>query len=98
MANSALFPPWTDTLLRGALLAGAGAIVGIPAALMVWVRTPWNANMSEPLDQPVEFDHRHHVNDDGIDCLYCHYAAERSPYAGVPAADLCMNCHAQVWI
>ena len=24
------------------------------------------------------FDHRHHVRDDGIDCLYCHDGAERS--------------------
>lgn len=47
--------------------------------------------------QPIQFDHRHHVVDDGIDCLYCHFDAQRSPTAGVPATELCMNCHAQIW-
>ena len=37
------------------------------------------------MQQPIEFDHRHHVGDDGIDCRYCHDAVESAPYAGVPA-------------
>jgi hypothetical protein len=49
------------------------------------------------VEQPVEFDHRHHVRDDGIDCRYCHENAERSNYAGVPPTSRCMDCHAQVW-
>jgi hypothetical protein len=47
--------------------------------------------------QPIKFDHRHHVRDDGIDCLYCHGAAMHGAYAGVPATSVCMNCHSQVW-
>ena len=49
------------------------------------------------IDQPIDFDHRHHAKDDGIDCRYCHYEAFRSPYAGVPPTAVCMNCHSQVW-
>jgi hypothetical protein len=45
----------------------------------------------------VKFDHRHHVKDDGIDCLYCHENAQRAPYAGVPPTSRCMGCHAQIW-
>lgn len=73
------------------------AIVGIPIFLMIWERTPYVSGQENPYVQPVKFDHRHHVRDNGIDCLYCHGDAERSAYAGVPATALCMNCHSQVW-
>jgi hypothetical protein len=23
--------------------------------------------------QPIQFSHKHHVGDDGVDCRYCHY-------------------------
>ncbi len=92
-----LFPAWADSLLRLALIAAAGVFVGGPLLLMAWVRTPWATGQALPLAQPVAFDHRHHVRDDGIDCLYCHSDAVRSPYAGVPATSVCMGCHAQIW-
>ena len=34
--------------------------------------------------QPVQFSHKHHVGDDGIDCRYCHTAVETSSSAGMP--------------
>lgn len=49
----------------------------------------------EPV-QPIAFSHKTHAGTYKVDCLYCHYAAERSRYAGVPAASVCMNCHSQV--
>ena len=64
---------------------------------MAWVRTPFATGQYRPLEQPVPFDHRHHVRDDAIDCRYCHDLVERSPYAGVPPSERCMNCHAQIW-
>ena len=47
--------------------------------------------------QPVQFSHKHHVGDDGIDCRYCHTAVETSYTAGVPPTQTCMNCHSQIW-
>ena len=43
--------------------------------------------------QPIQFSHKHHVGDDGIDCRYCHTAVESSATAGVPPTKTCMNCH-----
>lgn len=83
--------------MRAVLALGLGVFGGAPVFLMVWVRTPLVRNEHKPYTQPVEFDHRHHVVEDGIDCLFCHGAAERSPHAGIPATSLCMNCHGQVW-
>lgn len=76
------------------LVAGAAAAVLGP---ILYVRTTYNTNQFVQWSQPVEFDHRHHVRDDGIECLYCHSAAERSSNAGVPATEVCMGCHTQIW-
>jgi formate-dependent nitrite reductase cytochrome c552 subunit len=48
-------------------------------------------------EQPVPFSHKHHVADDGIDCRYCHTSVETSDFAGVPATEICMSCHSQLW-
>jgi hypothetical protein len=93
----ALFPKWTNTFFRVGLAAGALALPGSLVALMLYVRSPWNTGQFVPVDQPVEFDHRHHVIDDQIDCLYCHRQAETSRFAGIPSTDVCMGCHSQVW-
>ncbi len=47
--------------------------------------------------QPVQFSHKHHVGDDGIDCRYCHQTVETTATAGMPATQTCMNCHSQLW-
>jgi Cytochrome c7 and related cytochrome c len=94
---AALFPSWADSVFRGALV-GCGAIgIGTPLLLMASARSPEMTGADTPLEQPVKFDHRHHVRDDGIDCLYCHNDARRAPFAGIPATSVCMGCHAQIW-
>lgn len=47
--------------------------------------------------QPVQFSHKHHVGDDGIDCRYCHTSVETAASAGIPPTQTCMNCHNQLW-
>jgi hypothetical protein len=47
--------------------------------------------------QPVQFSHKHHVGDDGIDCRFCHTSVETSSSAGMPPTSTCMNCHSQIW-
>lgn len=94
---ASLFPPWFDSLARGVLVIVAGVAIGVPVFLMAWVRTPQVTGQADPVSQPVEFDHRHHVADDGIDCRYCHDLVDRSPYAGVPPTERCLGCHNQIW-
>jgi cytochrome c7-like protein len=43
--------------------------------------------------QPVDFPHPRHVALLGMNCLYCHYAANKSPDPGLPAVGTCMGCH-----
>jgi hypothetical protein len=97
LSTAALFPPWTNTVIRVVLVVlplGAFLTLGF---LWIWVRTPFFTGQNEAVTQPIEFDHRHHVADDGIDCRYCHTTVDKSPSAGYPSSEICMNCHAQVW-
>jgi len=43
--------------------------------------------------QPIAFPHDVHAGKLGINCLYCHWGAERSPIANLPAVSTCMGCH-----
>ena len=63
------------------------------AGLLVLARSPYVTNQRVIRDQPVQFSHKHHVGDDGIDCRYCHTSVEISAYAGIPPTKTCMNCH-----
>lgn len=47
-------------------------------------------------DQPIKFSHKVHAGDNKIDCKYCHTTAEYGKSAGIPAMELCMNCHVLV--
>lgn len=94
---SALFSRSSNSLFA-LVVAGLGAtLVGTPVLLMIWVRTPYVTGQQRELEQPIAFDHRHHVADDGIDCAYCHDLAWRSSFAGVPPTERCLNCHSQIW-
>jgi len=44
-------------------------------------------------DQPIDFPHPVHVQTLGMNCLYCHYSANKSPDPGMPAVGTCMGCH-----
>lgn len=77
---------------------GIGILVGalIVATLLVsGFRAVGNNQGYEP-DQPIAFSHKIHSGDNQIACLYCHYGAERSRHAGIPAASVCMNCHRNI--
>jgi hypothetical protein len=93
----ALFPRWATPALRAALAAGFLLALLVPGLLWAWQRTPYLTDQQDPKAQPVKFDHRHHVHDDGIACVYCHADAFRSANAGMPAVSVCMGCHAQIW-
>lgn len=47
-------------------------------------------------DQPAKFSHKVHAGDNKIDCKYCHTTVEYGKSAGIPAMELCMNCHVLV--
>jgi hypothetical protein len=95
---AALFPPRSNRIARGALVVALVLVLGVPVALMVWVRTPAVTEQGRRVVQPVQFDHRIHAADLQIDCRYCHYTVDRAATAGLPATETCVPCHKSVWL
>ena len=93
----ALFPRWTNTVARVTGAVALGTPLAAVAFLLLIARTPFVTNQGQEHPQPVQFDHRHHSWEQGIDCLFCHTSAERSPLAGIPTTSVCVGCHGQVW-
>lgn len=87
-----IFPEWTNKipfyLAIGAVLAILGG-VGI-----VWYYfSPKFTDVGYQPKQPVEYSHKLHAGDLGLDCRYCHSSIEISPVANIPPTQTCMNCH-----
>jgi hypothetical protein len=76
------------------LIAGLLLLVIILAGMYM---TPYTHRTGIALDQPAPFSHKHHAKELGIDCRYCHTGVEEAPYAGIPATEVCMTCHSQIW-
>ena len=74
-------------------------VVIIAAGFVPWLidRSPYNTEQNVPREQPIPFSHRHHANELGIDCRYCHTSVEQSAFAGLPPTETCMTCHSQIW-
>jgi len=83
---------------------GKVAILGLPLllgstglALVAFYRSSYATGTFEVVEQPVPFSHLHHVGQLGIDCRFCHNSVETSGFAGLPATEVCMKCHQQMW-
>lgn len=66
-------------------------LITLGAGMSSW-RLPDNEQGYAP-KQPIEYSHRLHAGELGIDCLFCHSAADKSRHAGIPSTDVCMKCH-----
>jgi len=92
-----IFHPSTNTISRVSLFSALFLI-----ALLLWLlaefqRSSYITEANVEREQPVQFSHKHHVADDGIDCRYCHTSVETSAFAGIPPTKTCMNCHSQIF-
>ncbi len=92
-----IFHHSTNVLSRVSIFGAvfiAGGFLWLGAELS---RSSYNTGTFMAVQQPVQFSHKHHVGDDGIDCRYCHTSAEKSAFAGIPPTSTCMNCHSQLF-
>jgi hypothetical protein len=91
------FGPYANTIARVSIVVGLLGLAGLAWLLGIFSRSPYVTRAKEPIDQPVLFSHQHHAGDLGIDCRYCHTSVEDSSFAGLPATEICMTCHSQIW-
>lgn len=90
-----IFPEWTNKLPLILLIVAIGGAVGGVGFFWYYGSPKYTAVGYRP-DQPVEYSHKLHAGDLGIDCRYCHYSVEESAIANVPPTQVCMNCHTMV--
>lgn len=93
-----IFHRSTNTLSKVSIF---GALFILAASLWVLTgitRSSYVTQAYVARAQPVQFSHKHHVSDDGIDCRYCHTTVETSAVAGLPPTKTCMNCHSQLFV
>lgn len=93
----AFFKPHHNTVFRVGVFAALALPLVVIGGLIVFARSPLATLAYYPDVQPVQFDHRHHAGDEGIDCRYCHSSVEVSSTAGYPPIETCMGCHNQIW-
>ena len=79
-----VFHPSMNTFARVTIFGAVFAAVGLLGVVYAVFRSPYVTGQYEPVDQPVQFSHEHHVNALGLDCRYCHTSVETSGFAGLP--------------
>jgi len=90
-----IFPRTLNYLPLVAAVGAAGA--GFVVTFGVWYfASPANLQEGYQPSQPIEYSHRLHAGELGIDCRYCHSSVEQSQEAIVPPTQTCMGCHAVV--
>ena len=92
-----IFSPAANTWLKASIVGGALLLVTVFGVIFYLGSTSYVTRQHQVRPQPVPFSHRHHVNQLGIDCRYCHASVETSAFAGLPPTKTCMSCHSQVW-
>lgn len=95
---SQIFHRSTNTLSKVSIFGAIFVLAGVTWALAEIQRSSYNTRAFVEREQPVQFSHKHHVGDDGIDCRYCHTSVETSSFAGIPPIKTCMNCHSQLFV
>ena len=96
----------TSTLLESAIvwLKATPIVVGLVILYFVLsgLGAAWDGLLTVGVqqgyqpEQPIAFSHKIHAGENGVDCNYCHSGARHSKSAGVPSANVCMNCHTYI--
>jgi hypothetical protein len=90
-----LFPEWSNRvprlLLVGLILALTSVVFGF-----WYFGSPKFIEVGYAPKQPIDYSHKLHAGQLGIDCRYCHTSVEISAVASIPPVQTCMNCHGQI--
>ena len=92
-----IFHRSTNTIAKVSIFGGIFFLAFFTWVYSTLLRSAYVTGQTVIHEQPVPFNHEHHVAQLGIDCRYCHTSVEKSYFAGMPPTSTCMNCHRQIW-
>jgi hypothetical protein len=78
----------TVVIVIGVVILAALVVAGVAALA-------WTTRAQAAPPQPINFNHQTMVQA-GVNCLFCHSDAIRSPSAGIPTVQKCMGCHSVI--
>lgn len=93
-----IFRPRANVIAKVSALGLVYFLILVLLSLVIFDRSHYIRRINVARAQPaaVPFTHQIHAGVLGIDCLYCHTAAERSAFAEVPSLDSCLACHSEI--
>ena len=94
---SQIFHRSANTIAKVSIFGAVFFVAGLLGLFAEVNRSPWMTQAQVAREQPIQFSHERHVAGNGIDCRYCHTSVEKSAVAGLPATEICMGCHSQIW-
>ena len=92
-----IFHRSTNTLSRLSIFGALFFVAALLWGLALVNRSSYVTQERVAREQPIQFSHKHHAGQLGIDCRYCHSAVEDAAYANLPPTATCMNCHSQIF-
>lgn len=92
-----IFHRSTNTVAKVSIFGGIFFLAFFTWVYSTLLRSSYVTGQNVIKEQPVPFNHEHHVAQLGIDCRYCHTSVEKSDFAGMPPTSTCINCHKQIW-
>jgi hypothetical protein len=90
-----IFPKWSNKVPKVAIIGGAATFCFVVFVFWYWF-SAYSLDVGYEPVQPVQYSHKLHAGNLGMDCRYCHAGVEKSAVAGVPPTQTCMNCHSLI--
>lgn len=91
------FPPGANWLAKWSIYGGGFLLIFLTAVASALYWSPLETQVNIARNQPIPFSHQRHVEGNGFDCRVCHTSVETSPFAGIPATEICLTCHSQIF-
>ncbi|MBN4049613.1 c-type cytochrome [Bacteroidales bacterium AH-315-N07] len=87
-----------DLLIQNKPIVTIAVIIGLIFGMREGIQALSNLGIQHKYapEQPINFPHDKHAGEMKIDCKYCHSGADKSKNAGIPSANVCMNCHSVI--
>lgn len=68
-------------------------VVAISFVITFYVSRQERDGVGYKPEQPIDYSHKLHAGEMGIDCQYCHTGVSKGRHALIPSVSICMNCH-----
>jgi len=75
----------------GLIFFGAGFILMFLVGWLVFPELLYSKK-----NQPIDFSHRVHIEEAGMDCSDCHAFRDDGSFTGIPPLATCLDCHEEV--